>query len=161
MFDFGNFSKDSKFYDNQNEMVVGKMKDECKGILINKFFGLKSKMHCMLSDDDEESNTAKEKNIAIEFKEYEDALLNKKVIRHKMKRIQIAKHITGIFEVSKTSLSFFDDKRFVLDDGIHTLDYFDKDLKRNRFSQIIINKKRFSNMIINKKRFSQIISAHR
>ena len=130
MFDVSNFSKDSKFYDNQNEMVAGKMKDECEEILINRFFGLKSKMHCMLSDDDKESNTAKGENIAIEFKEYEDALLNKIVIRHKMKRIQSAKHIAGTFEVSKTSLSCFDDKRFVLDDGIHTLDYFDKDLKK-------------------------------
>ena len=111
-------------------MVAGKMKDECEEILINRFFGLKSKMHCMLSDDDKESNTAKGENIAIEFKEYEDALLNKIVIRHKMKRIQSAKHIAGTFEVSKTSLSCFDDKRFVLDDGIHTLDYFDKDLKK-------------------------------
>ena len=31
----------AKFYDNQNEMVVGKMKDECKGIPINIFVGLK------------------------------------------------------------------------------------------------------------------------
>ena len=30
------------FYDNQNEMVVGKMKDEHKGIPIIKFVGLKS-----------------------------------------------------------------------------------------------------------------------
>ena len=33
-------------------MVVGKMKDEYKGIQINnKFVGLKSKMHSVLSDD--------------------------------------------------------------------------------------------------------------
>ena len=37
LFDFSNFSKDSEFYDNQNKMVVGKMKDEYKGILINEF----------------------------------------------------------------------------------------------------------------------------
>ena len=30
------------FYDNQNEMVVGKMKGEHKGIPIIKFVGLKS-----------------------------------------------------------------------------------------------------------------------
>ena len=41
LFDLSNFLKDSKFYDNQNEMVVGKMKDEYEGILINKFIGLK------------------------------------------------------------------------------------------------------------------------
>ena len=30
LFDCSNFSKDSKFYDNQNQMVVGKIKDEYK-----------------------------------------------------------------------------------------------------------------------------------
>ena len=33
--------KDSKVYDNQNEMVVGKMKVVNKGIPINKFVRLK------------------------------------------------------------------------------------------------------------------------
>ena len=43
-------------------------------------------------------------------------------------------------EINKISLSCFYDKRFVLNDGIHTLVYFHKDLK-NRFSQMIINRK--------------------
>ena len=43
-------------------MSVGKMKDEYKRILINKFVGLKPKMHSMLTDDFKESNTAKEKD---------------------------------------------------------------------------------------------------
>ena len=58
LFDWSNFLKDSKFYDSQNEMVVGKMK-VFKGIPINKFVGLESKMHSMLSDDALPSNTAK------------------------------------------------------------------------------------------------------
>ena len=37
------FSKDSKFYDNQNEMVVGKMRVVNKGIPTNKFFWIKIK----------------------------------------------------------------------------------------------------------------------
>ena len=59
MFDFSNSLKDSRFYDSQNEMVVGKMKNVYKGIPINKFVVLKSKLHSMLSDDGKESNTAK------------------------------------------------------------------------------------------------------
>ena len=73
--DFSNFSKDFKFYDNQNEMVVGKMKDEFKRIPIIKFFRLKSNMNCILSDDDKESNSAKG---VMELKEYEDTFLKKK-----------------------------------------------------------------------------------
>ena len=43
LFDFSNFLKGFKIFDNQNEIVVGKMKEEYKGIPINKLFGLKSK----------------------------------------------------------------------------------------------------------------------
>ena len=127
-FDFRNFSKGSKFYDSQYKMVVGKMKVEHKGIPIKKFVGLKSKMHSMLSDDGKESNTAKGINTATEFNEFKDTLFNKKVIRHKMKRIQGKK--IGTYKINKISLLCFDDKRFVLDDGIHTLAYFHKDLKK-------------------------------
>ena len=44
LFDFSNFSKESKVYDNQNKMVVSKMKMEHKGIPINEFVGLKKKL---------------------------------------------------------------------------------------------------------------------
>ena len=44
-----------------------------------------------------------------------------------MKRIQDKKHKIGTYEVDKISLSCFEDKGFVLDDGIHTLAYFHKD----------------------------------
>ena len=82
LFDFSSFSKNSKFYDSQNKMVVGRMKVEYKGIPINKLVGLKSKMHSMLLDDGKESHTAKGINAATEFNEFRDTLFNKKVIRH-------------------------------------------------------------------------------
>ena len=43
-----------------------------------------------------------------------------------MKRIQIKKHKLGTYETDKISLSCFDDKRYVLDDGIRTLTFFHK-----------------------------------
>ena len=47
-----------------------------------------------------------------------------------MSRIQSKKHKIGTYEVNKISLLYFDDKRFVLDDGIHTLAYFHQDCKK-------------------------------
>ena len=44
-----------------------------------------------------------------------------------MKRIQAKKHKIGTYKTDKISLLCFDDKRFVLDDEIHTLAYFHKD----------------------------------
>ena len=69
-------------------------------------------------------------NIAIEFNEFKDVLFNKKIIRHKIKRIQAKKHKIGTYEIDKISLSCFDDKRFALDDGVHTLSYFQKDCNK-------------------------------
>ena len=77
-----------------------------------------------------ESSTTKGVNIATEFNEFKDVLFNKKVIRHKMKRMQAKKHKIGNYEINKISLSCFDDKRYVLDDGANTLVYFHKDCNK-------------------------------
>ena len=45
LFDFSNYSKDSTFYDDTNKKVIGKMKDEYGGAIIDQFIGLKSKMY--------------------------------------------------------------------------------------------------------------------
>ena len=58
------------------------MKDDFGEVIVDEFVGLKSKII-----DGKESNTAKGVNIATEFTEFKDVLFNKKIIRHKMKRI--------------------------------------------------------------------------
>ena len=63
MFDFSNYLKDSKFFDQANKKVIGKMKDESEGKVIGEFVGLKSKIYSMKNIDGKESNTAKEVNI--------------------------------------------------------------------------------------------------
>ena len=40
--------------------------------------------------------------------------LIKKMMRHKMKRIQSKLHRIGLYDVCKISLSCFDDKRYIL-----------------------------------------------
>ena len=127
LFDFSNYSKDSKFFDETNKNVIGKMKDQFGRIIIDEFIGLKSKMYSIKKIDGRESNTAKGVNIATGFNEFKDVLFNKKFIRHKMEKIQAKKHKIGTYEIDKISLSCFDDKRYVLDDRIHTLAYFHKD----------------------------------
>ena len=66
-------------------------------------------------------------SIATEFNKHNNVLFNEKIIRHKMNRIQSKKHKLGTYEIDKISLSCFDDKRYVLDDGICALAYFHKD----------------------------------
>ena len=106
------------------------MKDVFEGKIIVEFVGLKSKMHSMKNIDGKETNTAKWVSVATELKKFKNILCNKKIMRHKMRRIWAKNHKLGTYEINKISLSCVDDKRFILKDGIHMLSYFHKDLKK-------------------------------
>ena len=143
MFDFSNYPVNSKYYDPTNGSVLGKMKDEFKGVPISEFIGLKSKMYSLISVDDEKVSKARGANKKIRHKEFVDVLFNEKVIRHNMNRIQSKLHRVGTYRVYKISMSCSDDKRYVLDDGVNTLAYFFKDKKDCK------NDKKFMKMIKN------------
>ena len=120
--------KNSAYYDNSNKKVLGKMKRELNGSKIVEFVGLKSKMYSLISSDGKEINKAKIVNKKLRHDEYLHVLFNKKVVIHKMKRIQSKLHEIGTYDVNKISLSCFDDKRNVLGDGINTLGHFHKEI---------------------------------
>ena len=78
LFDFSNYSKDSKFFNETNKKVIGKMKDEFGGVIIIEFVTLKSKIYSIKKIDGKEHNTSKGVNIAIEFDKFKDVLFNQK-----------------------------------------------------------------------------------
>ena len=86
-------------------------------------------MYSLSADNDIEINKTKGINKKLRPNEYLDGLVNKKVVRHKMKRIQSKLHEIGTYDINKISLSCFGDKRYVLDDGLNTLSYFHKEIK--------------------------------
>ena len=52
-------------------------------------------MYFMKNINGKESNTAKGVNITTEFSEFKDTLFIKRIIRHKIRRIQSKKHKKG------------------------------------------------------------------
>ena len=110
------------------------MKGEFKGKIISEFIGLKSKMYSLIDVDNEENKKAKgvNKNVVknIRHKECIDVLFNKKVIRDKIKIIQSKLHKIQTYAVFKISVSCFDDKRYILDDGFNSLSYLHKNILR-------------------------------
>ena len=72
-------------------------------------------------DDNNEHNKAKgvNKNVieTISYNEHKDVLLNKKFLRHSMNRIQSKDHKIVTYEISKISLSYFDDKIYIQNNG--------------------------------------------
>ena len=121
MFDFSNYSAKSKYYDNSNKLVVGKMKYETAGVAIEEFLGLKPKMYSYLVNDNNEYKKAKgaNRNVAatLSHSEYKDVLLKQKCLRHSMNRIQRKDHKIGTYEIHKISLSCFDDKIYIRNNG--------------------------------------------
>ena len=77
----------------------------------------------MIAENDLEVNKAKGVNLKLKQREYFNTLFSKKVVRHKMKIILNEKHSVGTCNINKISLNCFDDKRYILSDGINTLSY--------------------------------------
>ena len=128
LFDFSGYPKDFVYYDISNKKLLDKMKDEFNGTKISEFIGLKSKMYPLVSVDNKEVKKAKGVNKKLRHKESLDVLFNKSIARHSMKRIRIKLHEIGTYDIFKIPLSYFDDKRCVLDKGINSLAYFHKDI---------------------------------
>ena len=59
LLDFSDYPLNSKLFDPVNKKVIGKMKFEFKGKIVNRFVGFKSKMYSLISVDDEEVTKAK------------------------------------------------------------------------------------------------------
>ena len=90
------------------------MKDEYGGVLIIKFVGLKSKMYVIIDESNNEKCTIKGHNVFIQSNKSENTLFQKKILRHKMRGVKSKNHNLGTYESNKTSLSCFDDKRYIL-----------------------------------------------
>ena len=92
MFDFSNYSAKSKYCNDSNKLVAGKMKYEAKGVAVEEFSWLQPKIYSFFVDDSSEHKIAKGGNknavAKISRNEYMNVLLNKNSVRHSMKRIQ-------------------------------------------------------------------------
>ena len=51
-------------------------------------------------------------------------MFDQEIIRYKMKRTESKLHRIGTYDVCKFYLSCVDDKRYILEDSINSLDYF-------------------------------------
>ena len=97
------------------------MTDETAGVATEEIVGLKPKIYSYLVDDNSQHKKAKgvNKNVVatISHYEYKDVLLNKECLRHSMNRIQSKDHRIGTYEINKISLSCFDDKIYIQNNG--------------------------------------------
>ena len=128
MFENSDYLESSTYYCNVNKKIIGKFKDEASGIPITEFIGLKSKMYSYVKDNEKGGRTAKgiKKNVIknnIQHEAYKSTLINNEQMHHKMKTIRSQRHQLGSYEINKVSLSCFDDKRYIQDNGTSSYAY--------------------------------------
>ena len=125
-FDFSEYDKSSKFFDKTNKKVIGKFKDECHGRPITEFIGLRSKMYSYIKDNNKGGKTAKgtKKCVIkndISHENYKETLFKNQQMHHKMKTIRSNAHQLYSHEINKVSLSCFDDKRYIHNNGHYNI----------------------------------------
>src|SRR6218665_2123205 len=110
-----------------NKKVIGVFKDEAGGIQIEEYVGLRAKLYSYRMDgEDHKKCKGVKKYVAkkkITHDDYKDSLLTKRERLRKMNVFRSYHHNIYSMEVNKIALSADDDKRVILEDGIHTLAY--------------------------------------
>ena len=133
LYDTSDYPKDHPQYSAKNKKVVGKMKDECAGRLIAEYVGLRPKMYSILEADGRNIKKAKgvKKSVVrknIYHDQYRETLLDKKTFRHGMDVLRSERHHIYGQHLNKISLSPFDSKRWISENGVDTLAYGHEEL---------------------------------
>ena len=129
-FDTSEYSKDhaSGIRTGVNKKMIGMFKDEAAGKQIEEFVGLRAKLYLYKMFDRDEHKKCKgvKKSVVkktITHSDYKETLFSHKEQYRKMNVIRSHLHDVFTEEINKVALSANDDKRIIMDDGIHTLAY--------------------------------------
>jgi hypothetical protein len=137
-FDFSNYPINHPNYSTTNKRVPGFFKDETGGIPIKKFIGLRSKMYCYQTVDEENKSTEEKmaKGVPrhiiqnkLSIKRYENVLHNSGKEADIFSCIRSEKHAVYTKKLVKSTLCAFDDKRYLLD-NINSVPYGHCTLKK-------------------------------
>jgi hypothetical protein len=126
IFDFSNYPSSHFLYDNRRKRDHGYMKEENASFPITEYIGLRSKMYYYKTDYNEH-NTGK--GIAcsalqlLKREHYLKALVSGIGEEVNFKTIRSINHTLHTLHVNKKGLGVLDDKRYVLNDGVHSLPY--------------------------------------
>ena len=131
LFDTSEYARNHPLHSLTNKKVLGKMKDETHGIPIQEFIGLRPKMYSILYTENNklvEKKTAKgiKKSVTkrkLRHANYKECLFEKRQTMANMNQIRSEKHEIYSMKLNKIGLSPYDDKRYILNDGMNTLAY--------------------------------------
>lgn len=126
-FDTSDFAQPNPFdIQPHNKKVIGVMKDENSGQIMREFVGLRSKMYAIRLHGDKITKKAKgvKKSVLkkeIQFEDFMECLLLNSTLTGKQSTFKSHLHQMYTINTERAMLDAKDDKRFVTENGIHTL----------------------------------------
>jgi len=125
LFDTSNFETTHPLYFLQNHRVLEKFKSETGSLAPTEFVGLRAKMYSLHVPNYQTKIRAKgiKKSYIkkhVRHQQVLNVLQTKQIIKS---HFRSQNHTVQTIEITKTCLNAFDDKRYILDDGVGTLAY--------------------------------------
>lgn len=124
-FDFCEYPKDHFLFSEKNKKVMGKFKDEANSKILHEFVGLAPKMYSFRGEGiwKKAAKGIKKQtvNSSMNHELFKTVLIKRLKKKTDMNLIRSRKHVLHTIKMSKVSLHCFESKRYILDDGIHTL----------------------------------------
>ncbi len=148
-FDFSDYPEDHKCYSKNNIKVIGKFKDETNSNPIVEFVGLRAKMYSQnvyykYDDKHKAKKTAKgvkrsvkDKSEKLSHECYKKTVFESIITYEKMLSLRSYNHNISLIEQNKVALCNYDDKMYILDNGIDTLAYGHYSINKGKTEPIL------------------------
>lgn len=118
LFDTSDYPKSHPLYSTRNTKCVGKLKDETFGRPIEEFAGLRAKMYSFVCNETEQKRAKGISKVTVKkdlkHAHYKNTLLKETKMTSSMTAIRSHSHKLFCEKIKKTSLSAFDDKRYLI-----------------------------------------------
>lgn len=126
LFDTSDYPPNHDLHSMENKKKIGKLKDETMSVPIKGFVGLRPKLYALKFGDKVQKKAKGVKKSAVRALGYEDyvnTLRYRKDFYTSFQKIGSKLHEVYTFNITKKSLSFNDDKRIILENGVDTRPY--------------------------------------
>ena len=135
LYDTSNFDETHPQFSAANRKVLGKFKSETGSVPPKEFVGLRAKMYSLIVPEKPKHDKIRVKGIKrayvkknVRHQQFLQTLRTLATTNSKFRAFRSRRHTVETIEVSKTCLNAFDDKRYILGDGMCTLAYGHRDI---------------------------------
>ena len=144
LFDLSDYPTSHPLFNASNKKVPLTMTDELQGKVLEEVVCLRSKLYSIkFNGGVKQSAKGVQKSVkkSLHHEAYRECLFNKTTMQKEMTQLRSENHQIIVNRLSKVALNAFDDKRYLLGDGIQSLAYGHVQLNQFRGMFLLLSKR--------------------